>query len=121
MNKQLSTFSRNRTVSVDGREERFEFVDCFSVAIGIVSVDGRERRSEFIRCVRTRDFIRVNEFTVVSVSLRKLILEFIYKIRVRSLSVYKDTRAKHSCLYRLIKNGHSFRTKQKTETEISHQ
>ena len=27
---------------------------------------------------------------------------------VRSVSVYTDTRAKHSCLYTLIQNGHSF-------------
>ena len=40
--------------------------------------------------------------------LFECVLEVIYKIRVRSLSVYKDTRAKHSCLYTLIKNGYWF-------------
>ena len=32
----------------------------------------------------------------------------VYKVRVRSVSVYTDTRAKHSRLYTLIQNGHSF-------------
>ena len=40
--------------------------------------------------------------------LFECVLEVIYKFRVRFLSVYKDTRAKHSCLYTLVKNGHSF-------------
>ena len=30
----------------------------------------------------------------------------VYKIRVRSVSVYTNTRAKHLCLYTLIQNGH---------------
>ena len=38
----------------------------------------------------------------------RLFDKIVYNIRVRSVSVYTDTRTKHSCLYTLIQNGHSF-------------